>query len=151
MELFCKTLRTRKFSMGKFFGASTHGILTHSGFRKCIWKVGTTNVWPCFGRPKLGECTKWGPLGKLWGVQKNKHGHNFQNIGSKLNQRGLIVYEPTSHNFANGPHFVALTQLRATKTGSNICCTHLSYTFAVAWYEYFWHWTLFFWKWKHSH
>ena len=22
--------------------------------------------------------TKWGPLAKLWGVQKNKHGHNFQ-------------------------------------------------------------------------
>ena len=38
----------------------------------------------------------------------------------------------TAHNFANGPHFFALTQLRATKTGSNICCTHLSYTFAVA-------------------
>ena len=29
----------------------------------------------------------------------------------------------TAHNFANGPHFVALTQLRATKTGSKICCT----------------------------
>ena len=29
----------------------------------------------------------------------------------------------TAHNFANGPHFVALTQLRPTKTGSNICCT----------------------------
>ena len=39
----------------------------------------------------------------------------------------------TPHNFANGPHFVALTQLRATKTGSNICCTHLSYTFSESW------------------
>ena len=39
----------------------------------------------------------------------------------------------TAHNFANGPHFVALTQLRATKTGSNICCTHLSYTFSESW------------------
>ena len=39
----------------------------------------------------------------------------------------------TAHNFANGPHFVALTQLRATKTGSKICCTHLSYTFSESW------------------
>ena len=23
-----------------------------------VWKVGTTNIWPCFGRPKLGECEK---------------------------------------------------------------------------------------------
>ena len=29
----------------------------------------------------------------------------------------------TSHNFANGPHFVALAQLRATTTRSKICCT----------------------------
>ena len=39
----------------------------------------------------------------------------------------------TPHNFANGPHFVALTQLQATKTGSKICCTHLSYTFSESW------------------
>ena len=39
----------------------------------------------------------------------------------------------TAHNFANGPHFVALTQLRLTKTGSNICFTHLSYTFSESW------------------
>ena len=39
----------------------------------------------------------------------------------------------TPHNFANGPHFVALTQLRATKTGSNICFTHLSYAFSESW------------------
>ena len=29
----------------------------------------------------------------------------------------------TPHYFANGPHIVALTQLRASKTGSKICCT----------------------------
>ena len=28
-------LRTRTFSTGNFFGATAHGILTHSGFRKC--------------------------------------------------------------------------------------------------------------------
>ena len=42
---------------------------------------------------------KWGPLAKLWAVKKNKHGHNFQNIASKTNQRGLIVYEPTLIQF----------------------------------------------------
>ena len=82
-------------------------------------------------------------------VKENKHGRNFQNIASKTNQRWLINYEKlliqfgtnilkivavsvfvTPHIFANGPHFVALTQLWATKTGSKICCTHLSYTFS---------------------
>ena len=43
------------FQWENFFGASTHGIVTHSGFRKCIWKVGTTNFWPCFACPKLGD------------------------------------------------------------------------------------------------
>ena len=81
--------------------------------------------------------------------QKNRYGHNFQNIASKTNQHWVIVHDPkpirfgadipkivavliflTPHNFANGPHFVALTQLWATKTGSNICCTHLSFTFS---------------------
>ena len=28
------------------------------------------------------SATKRGPLAKLWAVKKNKHGHNFQNIGS---------------------------------------------------------------------
>ena len=36
-DFFGKTLRTQKNSQGNFLGASTHGILTHSGFRKCIW------------------------------------------------------------------------------------------------------------------
>ena len=31
--------------------------------------------------------------------KKNRYGHNFQNIASKLNQRGLIVYEPTLIQF----------------------------------------------------
>ena len=69
-KLFRKSLRTRKFSMGKFFDSSTHEILTHSGFRKCIWKMGTTNVWPCFVRPKLVSATKCGPVAQLWGVKK---------------------------------------------------------------------------------
>ena len=39
----------------------------------------------------------------------------------------------TPHNFANGPHFVALAQLQVTKTESNNCCAHLSYTFSESW------------------
>ena len=35
----------------------------------------------------------------------------------------------TPHNFAYGPHFVALTQLWPTKTWYKTCCTHLSNTF----------------------
>ena len=35
-----------------------------------------------------------------------------------------IHFFATPHNFANGPHFVALIQVRATKTWSKICCTH---------------------------
>ena len=32
-------------------------------------------------------------------VTKNRYGHNFQNIASKTNQRGLIVYDPTLIQF----------------------------------------------------
>ena len=35
----------------------------------------------------------------ICGVQKNKHGHNFQNIASKTNQHGVIVYDPTLIQF----------------------------------------------------
>ena len=39
------------------------------------------------------SATKWGPLAKLCGVKKNRFGHNFQNIGSKMNQRWVIDYD----------------------------------------------------------
>ena len=71
------------------------------------------------------------------GVVVNRYGHNFQNIASKTNQRWVINYDKPlihfgtdilkivavsfflkPHIFANGPHFVALTQIWATKTGS---------------------------------
>ena len=47
------------------------------------------------------SATKWGPLAKLLAVAKNRYGHNFQNIKSKLNQRGLIDYEPTLIQFGS--------------------------------------------------
>ena len=45
------------------------------------------------------SATKWGLLAKLCGVKKNKHGHNFQNISSKMNQRWVIVYDATLIQF----------------------------------------------------
>ena len=47
------------------------------------------------------SATKWHPLAKLSAVEKNRYCHNFQNIGSKLNQRGLIDYEPTLIRFGS--------------------------------------------------
>ena len=62
MEFFCKSLRTRKFSTGKFFGACTHGILTHSGFRKCSWldRASFSKLYPLKVRSqsKTGSVTK---------------------------------------------------------------------------------------------
>ena len=47
------------------------------------------------------SATKWGPLAKLSAVEKNRYGHNFQNIGSKLNQRWVIDYDPTLIRFGS--------------------------------------------------
>ena len=52
---FYKTLRTRKFSRGKFFEGSTHGNLLHSRFRICVLKGSGTHFWPCYSCPKSGE------------------------------------------------------------------------------------------------
>ena len=42
------------------------------------------------------------------------------NLEAQIRKLWEIHFFATPHNFANGPHFVALTQLRATKTGSKI-------------------------------
>ena len=55
LHFFYKTLRTRKFSRGKFFEGSTHGILMHSRFRICVLKGSATHFWPCYSCPKSGE------------------------------------------------------------------------------------------------
>ena len=77
---FGKTLRIRNF-----FGAATHRILTHSGFRKCMWKVGTISFVPCFGLPKLGECDKMRCVSKIMRCQKKCISHNFQIWAPNLN------------------------------------------------------------------
>ena len=77
-------LSHRKYSTGKFFGGSTHGILTHTGFRNCIWKVGTTNFWPCFGRPKLDECEKMGSVSKIMRRHKKIPLPQFSNLSFQI-------------------------------------------------------------------
>ena len=47
------------------------------------------------------SATKWGPLAKLCGVKKNKYGHNFRTIGSKMNQRWVIDYDPMLIRFGS--------------------------------------------------
>ena len=53
---FRKTLCHPKFLTLKFFGTGTIGTATDSAFRISVWKEGTKIFWPCFGRPKPGEC-----------------------------------------------------------------------------------------------
>ena len=74
------------------------GESSHPGGSEYVWQRGVEGVlgrvtggrsWPYFQRKNQLK----------WAVEKNKHGHNFQNIASKLNQRGLIVYEPTLIQF----------------------------------------------------
>ena len=40
-------------------------------------------------------------LSKNMRCHKNRYCHNFQNIGSKINQRLLLVYEPTLIRFGS--------------------------------------------------
>ena len=85
---------------------STHGILTHSGFRKCIWKVGTTNFWPCFGRPKLGECDKMGSVSKIMSRQKKQirpqfSKYRFQNESAWAHSLWAHADSIWSRNFEN--------------------------------------------------
>ena len=95
-EIFCKSLRTRKFSMGKFFGASTHGILTHSGFRKCIWKVGTTNFWPCFACPKLGDAGEMRVASKNRAVFPKTFRPQFSKFSLVLESAVFHIYQNTA-------------------------------------------------------
>ena len=111
-----KTLRTRKFSTGKFFGASTHGILTHSGFRKCS----------CFGWPSLRfEVTaaqsevrgrKRVVLQKIRGVTKNYHFCIYGPIALKRIEHGVLVLEPMFYSFQSDRTKIGgVTLIRSTE------------------------------------
>ena len=99
-EIFCKSLRTRKFSMGKFFGASTHGIVTHSGFRKCIWKVGTTNFWPCFACPKLGDAGEMRVASKNRAVLESQIRPHFSKFSLVLESAVFRIYQNTADSIS---------------------------------------------------
>ena len=99
-EIFCKSLRTRKFSMGKFFGASTHGIVTHSGFRKCIWKVGTTNFWPCFACPKLGDAGEMRVASKNRAVLESQIRPQFSKFSLVLESAVFRIYQNTADSIS---------------------------------------------------
>ena len=99
-EIFCKSLRTRKFSMGKFFGASTHGIVTHSGFRKCIWKVGTTNFWPCFACPKLGDAGRTRVASKNRAVFRKTLQPQFSYFSLEIESAIFRIYQNTADSIS---------------------------------------------------
>merc|ERR1712012_461475 len=48
-------------------------------------------------------------------------------LKSKLRPAKFLEHLPI---FAGNSHFTGISQLWAGKTGSKICCTHLSYTFS---------------------
>ena len=97
-EIFCKSLRTRKFSMGNLFGVNAHGILTHSGFRKCIW----------FGWQSLRSevlAAQIHRVTKNQRCQEQRHSANFRLRGLQLIEHGLqylgilYVHSLTRHIF----------------------------------------------------
>jgi len=76
------------------------GEFSHPGGSEYVWQRGVEGVlgwvtggrsWPYFQKKNQLK----------WAVAKNSPGHNFQNIASKLNQRGLIVYEPMLIQFGS--------------------------------------------------
>ena len=76
--LFCKLLRIQKFSMGKCFGASAHGILRH--------EKNVNNFYPVLVAWSRVSATKCGPLTKIWAVEKSISPTIFENKLSNLNQ-----------------------------------------------------------------
>ena len=91
---FHKSLCHRKFAAWNFFGDGDYRTAMDSAFRISIWKGGTKFFDRVLVAWSQSRATKYDPLAKLWGVQKSRYGHNFQNISSKMNQRLLIGYEP---------------------------------------------------------
>ena len=69
------------------------------------------------------------PKRKFWYMLKIFSQEDFA-LKSKLWPLGFSLHRPI---FAGNSHFTGISQLRAGKTGSKICCTHLSYTFSESW------------------
>ena len=94
-ELFRKSLSHRKFSMWTFFRDGYYRKYHRLRFQNIYIRGGYNFFWPCFGRLKLVEGDKMRSVRKNKRCYKNRYGHNFQNIGSTMNERLFIGYEQT--------------------------------------------------------
>ena len=98
-NFFQRTLISRNLLKEANIQARSMWKLTSWRFRKC----GT--YWAChvfngsYRPSKMDESEKTGPSPKISGVQKKRHGHNFENYGSKLNQRWNNHVGPTLIQF----------------------------------------------------
>ena len=109
------------------------------GWGGCKAEVRPPEVDPYFERKKiaLGGVTK-SLQAAILTLEQNPPERNFLTyikifsqedfaLKSKLRPGGFFQHLPI---FAGNSHFTGISQLRAGKTGSKICCTHLSYTFS---------------------
>ena len=98
-DFFHKTLISQNLLKEANIQARSMWKLTSRAFRKC----GT--YWAChvfngsYRPSKMDESEKTDPSPKISGVQKKRHGHNFENYGSKLNQRWNNHVGPTLIQF----------------------------------------------------
>ena len=74
---------TRVFGIGTQIRGTTMRILTSWGFRKCrtfwVWESPKGSYWAS----KSTDFENLGPLPKIRGVAKKRHGHNFEFSGTK--------------------------------------------------------------------
>jgi len=74
---------TRVFGIGTQIRGTTMRILTSWGFRKCrtfwVWESPKGSYWAS----KSTDFENLGPLPKIRGVTKKRHGHNFEFSGTK--------------------------------------------------------------------
>ena len=91
----------KKFLWENFLGHPPRKSLRTHHSDKMLKKL-KQNFGPCFGLPKLGECDKMRSISKIMTFEKkNRYGHNFQNVGSKMNKRLVLVYDPTLIRFGS--------------------------------------------------
>ena len=94
-DFFHKTLISQNLLKEANIQARSMWKLTSRAFRKC----GT--YWAChvfngsYRPSKMDESEKNGPSPKISGVQKKRHGHNFEFWAPPLNQRGTNRVGPT--------------------------------------------------------
>ena len=98
VNFFGKTLRTQKFSAGKFFGDSTHGIITHSGFRKYSQFWVTEPQFLSYSGSNWGHRKKTVVLQKIRGIMDQSHSTNFRPIARKRIKHELI-WSPCFNRF----------------------------------------------------